>query len=160
MRRVLTAIIALVTMVMMAHADTVSDLRPAINEAAAKNGVDPVLMEAIIRLESGHATSRAARTKNNLAGIMGRKGQRTYASKEECVQHLGSILGRYKARGRVTVAQIASTYCKARGPWIRRVTAFMAEIRSGRWGNLNDPKFQPSVVKPEPRRSRWSLFSI
>ena len=43
-------------------ADTVTDLRPTIKEAAAVNDVDPVLMEAIIRLESGHAQSKAART--------------------------------------------------------------------------------------------------
>lgn len=63
-------------------ADTVTELRPAINEAAAQHGVDPVLMEAIIRHESANATSSAARRKNNLAGIMGRRGQRSYASKE------------------------------------------------------------------------------
>lgn len=160
MRKILTAFIGLLAVVMMASADTVSDLRPVINESAAKNNVDPVLMEAIIRLESGNATSSAARTKNNLAGIMGRKGQRTYASKEECVRHLGSILGSYKAKGRVTVAQIARSYCKARGPWIRRVTAFMEQIRSGRWGRLDDPRFQTPQPKAESRRSRWSLFNI
>lgn len=136
MKGFLTALLALLV-VMVAGADTVSDLRPAINEAAQKNGIDPVLMEAIIRLESGNATSRAARTKNNLAGIMGRKGQRTYASKEECINHLGSILAKYKARGRVTVAQIGRVYCQSREPWAKRVTVFMQQIRTGRWGDIS-----------------------
>lgn len=122
---------------MVASADVVSDLRPAIREAAVKNGIDPVLMEAIIRHESGNATSHAARTKNNLAGIMGRKGQRQYASKEECISHLGSILAKYKARGRVTVSQIGRVYCATRSPWASRVTFFMNQIRSGRWGDIS-----------------------
>ena len=162
MRRILTALVGMLALLMVANADTVSELRPVINEAAAKNGVDPVLMEAIIRLESGNATSRAARTKNNLAGIMGRKGQRTYGSKEECVHHLGSILGKYKAKGRVTVAQIARSYCQARVPWTRRVTAMMGQIRAGRWGALEAPVSAPSppadAEEGKAPRRRWSLF--
>lgn len=136
MKGILTALLAAL-LVMAASADVVSDLRPAIKEAAVKNGVDPVLMEAIIRWESGHATSHAARTKNNLAGIMGRKGQRSYASKEECISHLGSILAKYKAKGRVTVAQIGRAYCHSRTPWVARVTTFMNQIRGGRWGDAS-----------------------
>lgn len=138
MRKLWTAIVSLLAVgAMVASADVVSDLRPAIKAAAEKNGVDPVLMEAIIRLESGHATSAAARKKNNLAGIMGRKGQRVYASKEECVQHLGSILGSYKAKGRVTVAQISRSYSEARGVWASRVSNFISLIRSGRYGDIS-----------------------
>lgn len=117
------------------YADTVSDLRPAIKAAAEENGVDPVLIEAIIRHESGHAKSHAARHKNNLAGIMGRRGQRKYETKEECVADLGRILGKYKARGRVTTAQIGRVYCTV-GGWARQVNAHMAAIRSGRHGSL------------------------
>ncbi|MCQ2372386.1 MAG: glucosaminidase domain-containing protein [Akkermansia sp.] len=117
------------------YADTVSDLRPAIKAAAEENGVDPVLIEAIIRHESGHAKSHAARHKNNLAGIMGRRGQRKYETKEECVADLGRILGKYKARGRVTTAQIGRVYCTV-GGWARQVNAHMAAIRSGRYGTL------------------------
>ena len=124
-------------MVLAVYGDAVSELRPVIKEVATQNGLDPVLMEAIIRQESGNATSHAARTKNNLAGIMGRKGQRTYASKAECIRHLGSILVNYRAKGRVTVAQIAKAYCQARSVWIRRVNSFMGQIRDGRWGDIS-----------------------
>ncbi len=120
-------------------ADTVTDLRPAINEAAAQHGVDPVLMEAIIRHESAHATSSAARRKNNLAGIMGRRGQRSYASKEDCVHDLARILDRYRTKGRVTVAQIARVYCQSGAPWVRSVNHYMNQIRNGRWGELEQP---------------------
>ncbi len=137
MRGVLTAIGVALLVAMAAEADTVSELRPAIRDAAFQHGVDPVLMEAIIRHESANATSHAARSKNNLAGIMGRRGQRTYASKEECVRHLGSILAKYKARGRVTVSQIGRVYCQARGPWAANVRYFMNHIRRGRWGDAS-----------------------
>lgn len=137
MRRILTATFVVLLGGMAAWADAVSELRPAIQDAARQNGVDPVLMEAIIRHESANATSRAARTKNNLAGIMGRRGQRVYASKEECVRHLGSILARYKARGRVTVAQIGRIYCQTRSPWAANVRLFMQRIRAGRWGDVS-----------------------
>lgn len=136
MKGIITALVGILT-VMVASGDTVGELRPIIKETAIQNGVDPVLMEAIIRLESGHATSHAARTKNNLAGIMGRKSLRSYSSKEECIRHLGSILAKYKANGRVTVAQIGRMYCEARSAWITKVTACMSQIRSGRWGNIS-----------------------
>lgn len=136
MKRIITALVVMLG-VMIASADMVSELRPTINEAAVRNGVDPVLMEAIIRHESGNATSHAARTKNNLAGIMGRRGQRTYASKEECIRHLGSILAKYKAKGRTTVAQIGRVYCQTRSPWARNVNSFMSQIRNGRWGSID-----------------------
>lgn len=126
-------------------ADTVTDLRPVIQAAAAEHGVDPVLVEAIIRYESAHATSHAAQKKNNLAGIMGRNGQRRYASKEACVRDLARILGEYKAKGRVTVAQIGRVYCTGPAPWTRSVTAHMRSIEQGKWGELEkEPAQQKS----------------
>ncbi len=135
MKCILTAMTCLV-LTFGAFADQVAALRPVIKEAAAANGVDPVLMEAIIRHESANATSKAARSKNNLAGIMGRKGQRKYASKEACVRDLGRLLGKYKAKGRVTVAQIGRVYCQSKSPWASHVNTFMRQIRAGRWGEI------------------------
>lgn len=119
---------------LQASADIITDLRPAMNAAAAAHGIDPVLMEAIIRIESGHGKSKAARNKNNLAGIMGRRSLRSYSSKEACIQDLARILGKYKARGRVTVAQIARTYCASHAKWTRAVSSNMRNIRAGKWG--------------------------
>lgn len=136
MRSFLTILTLCFAMLGTSFADTVTDLRPVINEAAAANGVDPVLVEAIIRYESAHATSHAAVKKNNLAGIMGRRGQRRYESKEDCVRDLARILGEYKAKGRVTVAQIGRIYCTSGDPWARSVSANMNSIRNGKWGEL------------------------
>ncbi len=120
----------------LVSADTITDLRPAINDAAARHGVDPVLMEAIMRHESANGTSFSARRRNNLAGIMGRRGQRQYGSKEDCVNDLASILAKYRQRGRVTVAQIARSYCASHSSWTRHVNGLMGQIRSGRFGAL------------------------
>ncbi len=133
MRLTITILTGLM-MLFAAQAEIVTALRPAIKEAAAKNGVDPVLMEAIIRFESGNATSSAARRKNNLAGIMGRRGQRRYESKEACVEDLGRILGKYRAKGRVTVVQISRVYCASHAKWANRVSSTMSAIRAGKWG--------------------------
>lgn len=117
--------------------DVISELRPTIQQVAKENGIDPVLMEAIMRHESGHGKSHAARNKNNLAGIMGRKGQRVYNSKQECVIDLGRLLARYKARGRVTTTQIGKIYCKPTGAWPSQVNAHMKAIRSGKHGDIS-----------------------
>lgn len=112
--------------------DVITNLRPTIKKVAKENGIDPILMEAIMRHESGHGKSNAARTKNNLAGIMGRKGQRSYATKAECVEHLGTILANYKAKGRVTTSQIGRIYCTTPG-WAKAVNEMMTQIKSGRY---------------------------
>ncbi len=104
-------------------------------------------MEAIIRHESANATSKAARSKNNLAGIMGRRGQRRYESKEACVHHLGRILGNYRAKGRVSVAQIGRVYCQNGSPWARHVNFFMRQIRAGRWGGIEEAQAPASSKK-------------
>ncbi len=117
-------------------ADQVTKLRPVISEVATANGLDPVMLEAIIRHESAHATSKAARRKNNLAGIMGRRSLRSYKSKEDSVRDLGRVLGRYKARGRVTVDQIGPIYCQSSSPWERYIKQHMREIKRGKHGVL------------------------
>ena len=91
-------------------------------------------MEAIIRHESANATSSAARRKNNLAGIMGRRGQRRYESKEACVQDLAELLAKYRAKGRVTVVQISRAYCSDSKHWGSRISSTMSAIRKGKWG--------------------------
>ena len=132
--RVTMTILTGLMMVLTAQSELVTALRPAIREAAANNGVDPVLMEAIIRHESANATSSAARRKNNLAGIMGRRGQRRYASKEACVQDLAELLAKYRAKGRVTVVQISRASCSNSKHWVSRISSTMSAIRKGKWG--------------------------
>ncbi|MBR5887054.1 MAG: glucosaminidase domain-containing protein [Akkermansia sp.] len=136
MRSTITILMTGILLASSAMAENVTALRPAINDAAAKHGVDPVLMEAIIRHESANATSYSARRRNNLAGIMGRKGQRRYESKEDCVQDLAQLLAKYRSKGRVTVAQIGRVYCSSHSSWTSHVNGLMGQIRKGKFGEL------------------------
>lgn len=133
------------------QADVIADLRPRIREEAKKRDVDPVLMEAILRHESAHGTSKAARTKNNLAGIKAGYRLKRYESKGDSVAHLAAVLERYKDRGISTPRQLSRRYC-ATSPrqWERYVTQYMSSIQNGKYG-APDPK--PEAV------ARGSLFS-
>ena len=120
-------------------ADVVSDLRPAIWQAAATNQVDPIFMEAILRHESANGKSKAARTKNNLAGIMRKRGgQRSFESKEECVAYLGQLLQNYNRRGMKSMSSIGKRYAGSRkkSEWVYYVNLYMKQIKAGKWGNL------------------------
>lgn len=127
------------------HADVISDLRPRIREEAEKRDVDPVLMEAILRHESAHGTSKAARTKNNLAGIKAGYRLKRYESKDDSVAHLAVVLGRYKDRGISTPRQLSRRYC-ATSPrqWERYVNMYMNSIRKGKYGS-SEPKAEAKV---------------
>lgn len=132
--RIVQILLISMALTVLVAADAVADLRPVIEKAAARHGVDPLFMEAIIRLESGHAASHAARTRNNLAGIMGSKSLRRYVSEEECVWHLASILGNYRAQGRVTVAEVGRIYSSNGRKWAEYIGRLMRAIQNGRWG--------------------------
>ena len=92
--------------------------------------------EEMLVVDADLGKVRAARRKNNLAGIMGRNGQRRFESKEACVEHLAELLGKYRAKGRVTLVQISRVYCASHQKWVRGVTAYMNHIRGGKWGQI------------------------
>ena len=69
-------------------------------------------------------------------GIMGRNGQRRFESKEACVEHLAELLGKYRAKGRVTLVQISRVYCASHQKWVRGVSAYMKHINDGKWGQI------------------------
>ncbi len=122
------------------HADVISDLRPRIREEAQKRDIDPVLLEAILRHESAHGTSKAARDKNNLAGIKAGYRLKRYESKDESVAHLAEVLERYKDRGVSTPRQLSRRYC-ATSPrqWERYVNLYMTAIQKGDYGKIDSP---------------------
>lgn len=118
-------------------ADVVSELRPAINQAADKYGVSPVMMEAIIRHESANGKSNAAVKYNNLAGIMAKKGLRRFDSKEDCIEKLGEILKVYQDKGLVSLDKISRRYAPYHSKsWVSKVGIFTRQIEAGRWGEL------------------------
>lgn len=113
----------------------IASLRPHIKKAAEANGVDPILIEAIIRHESAHGESQAARQKNNLAGIMGRNGLRKFKSKEDCIDDLASILAKYKRNGRTSINSIGRKYAEDEG-WSAKVKEHYKNIKNGKHGAI------------------------
>lgn len=127
--------------------DIISDLRPSIWQAAQTNRVDPIFMEAIMRHESANGKSKAARTRNNLAGIMRKRGGlRNFDSKEECVAYVGVLLSQYNQRGLKSIDSIGRRYAGShkKSEWVHYVSLYMRQIRAGKWGSIN----QPQLLRP------------
>lgn len=79
--------------------------------AGKKYDLDPNLLSAIAIHETGNGTSRAANEKNNVAGMMGKNGLRSYESVEESIFDMARNLRQnYVDQGRSTVAAIGAKY--------------------------------------------------
>lgn len=79
--------------------------------AGKKYDLDPNLLSAIAIHETGNGTSRAANEKNNIAGMMGKKGLRSYDSVEESIFDMARNLRQnYLNEGKTTIAAIGAKY--------------------------------------------------
>ena len=100
-------------------------------EAQEKYGINAEFLVAIAIHESGNGKSVAARRKNNFFGLMGRRGQLSFESPQECIDYAARTLtkpeGYYFGRGRYTISRIASRYASDRN-WSTRVIATMKSL--------------------------------
>lgn len=134
-----TLLFLFLTACSLLDADVITDLRPIIRQEAGRRDVDPILLEAIIRHESAHGASKAARSKNNLAGIKAGRSLKRYDSKDESVAHLAQVLERYKNRGITTPGQLSKRYCSSGSrQWERYVNQYMVAIQKGRYGPVDE----------------------
>ena len=79
--------------------------------AGKKYDIDPNLLSAIAIHETGNGSSKAAHEKNNIAGMMGRNGLRSYDSVEESIFDMARNLRQnYLNQGKTTVAEIGAKY--------------------------------------------------
>ncbi|MFC3209827.1 glucosaminidase domain-containing protein [Planomicrobium okeanokoites] len=79
--------------------------------AGKKYDLDPNLLSAIAIHETGNGTSRAANEKNNIAGMMGKNGLRSYDSVEESIFDMARNLRQnYLNQGKTTIAAIGAKY--------------------------------------------------
>lgn len=79
--------------------------------AGQKYNLNPLFLAAIAQHETGNGTSRAILEKNNVAGMMGRNGLRTYNTLQESIDAMASNLRRnYLNQGLTTVSQIGAKY--------------------------------------------------
>ncbi len=73
--------------------------------------VDPALLAAIAQHETGNGKSRAAVEKNNIAGMMGINGLKSYASVEESIMDMArNISKNYIGNGLSSIAKIGAKY--------------------------------------------------
>ncbi|TWT03673.1 glucosaminidase domain-containing protein [Planomicrobium sp. CPCC 101079] len=79
--------------------------------AGKKYNIDPNLLTAIAKHETGNGTSRAVNEKNNVAGMMGKDGLRSYGSVEESIFDMARNLRQnYLDQGKDTIAEIGAKY--------------------------------------------------
>ena len=100
-------------------------------EAQKKYGINAEFLVAIAIHESGNGTSVAARRKNNFFGLIGKRGQLSFSSPQECIEYAAKTLtkpeGYYFGRGRYTISRIASRYA-ADKRWSSRIIATMKSL--------------------------------
>jgi len=87
--------------------------------------VNGLFVAAICAHESGWGESRLARECNNLGGIKGGSGYRSFYNKEICVLYMFSLLERkYISQGRDNIGEIGKMYCET-GGWAGAITSIM-----------------------------------
>ncbi|MCM3569596.1 glucosaminidase domain-containing protein [Neobacillus mesonae] len=73
--------------------------------------VNPALLASIAQHETGNGKSRAAHEKNNIAGMMGINGLKSYASVEESIMDMArNISKNYLGSGLTSIAKIGAKY--------------------------------------------------
>jgi hypothetical protein len=80
-------------------------------EAGKKYLINPAFLAAVSMHETGNGTSNAARFKNNVAGMMGKNGLKSYASVEESIFDMArNLRNNYLDEGKLTLSQIGAKY--------------------------------------------------
>jgi murein DD-endopeptidase MepM/ murein hydrolase activator NlpD len=100
-----------------------------------KYGIDPAFLASIAMHETGNGTSNAIKNKNNVGGIMGKNGLKSFDSVGSSIDALGSLLKRlYVDQGLTTVEAIQKKYAPngadndptgLNSHWVGGVTKFL-----------------------------------
>jgi hypothetical protein len=73
--------------------------------------IDPAFLAAVAQHETGNGKSRAAMEKNNIAGMMGANGLRSYSSVEASIIDMArNLSNNYLDKGFTTIPKIGSKY--------------------------------------------------
>lgn len=100
----------------------------------SKKPINALFLASVVRLETGNGTSYSYRSRNNVGGVMGRNGLRTFSSKEECLYYMQDFLYRgYINNGRRNVWNIGSKYCVG-GNWAYKVNRLAINSMQKSWG--------------------------
>ena len=80
-------------------------------KAGSKYGIDPAFLAAVAMHETGNGTSKAIKEKNNVGGMMGKNGLRSFDSVPDGIDAMASNLKRlYIDQGLVSIADIQKKY--------------------------------------------------
>jgi beta-N-acetylglucosaminidase len=101
-------------------------------DAQEKYGINAEFLAAIAIHESGNGSSAAARRKNNFFGLMGKRGQLSFDTPQECIECAAKNLtkpnGYYIAKGRYTIGSIGKKWA-ADKKWSSKIVSTMKSIR-------------------------------
>ena len=87
----------------------------------SENPINAIFLMSIMRLETGNGSSYSYRYRNNVGGIMGRRGLRTFKTKEDSLRYMHSFLNTgYINKGRRNVWNIGQKYCVG-GNWSHKI---------------------------------------
>jgi hypothetical protein len=86
-------------------------------EAGKKFQINPAFLAAVSMHETGNGSSNASRFKNNVAGMMGKSGLKSYATVEESIYDMARNLRKnYLDDGKMTLSQIGAKYAPVGAP--------------------------------------------
>lgn len=104
-----------------------SGLGQAFADMEATYGVNAIYAISVAQHESGHGSSGLAQGNNNLFGIKGGSGWRSYQSKYDSIMDFGRLMngGHYIGGGRTSVDAIGSVYCEG-NTWAGYIKGMMA----------------------------------
>ena len=108
--------------------DTPVTVEEMITTEAEAAGIDEHLALAIARLETGHFTSDAYLTGNNVGGLSDNEVPRSYATLEDGVAAYIECLKTYYAAGLTTPELIGERWCPVNEKWVDIVKDIMQEV--------------------------------
>ena len=108
--------------------------------AGQKYNVNPALLTAIAQHETGNGTSKAAYVKNNVAGMMGKYGLKSYSSIEESIMDMARNLSKnYLGMGLTSISKIAGKYAPIgadndptglNNHWVNGVSKYLGQLKA------------------------------
>lgn len=103
-------------------------------EMGKKYGVNPISIIAIAMHESARGISSGALKKNNIGGLMGKKGLMTFKSVDDCIEKMAQILQRHTQNRRETISKLGNSgrYCAKSSAknWIKDVNFYIKQLES------------------------------
>lgn len=116
-----------------------NQINPIINKTSVfiekgnKYNVNPLVLMGIAMLESARGSSVAAVKKNNIGGIMGKKGLRTFENVDDCIDIMAATIAKHsKNHNLKTVNDLAYSgkYCdkKVAKEWAKNVMYYVNKL--------------------------------